>query len=101
MPADDDPELSPSNSSSKPRDPAPYPALLGCMTRGRAPSSREVETVAARMWIELGHERRRPWNGLDPWDGRRRQVLAAARAAMAGGEAGESGLAVRFVLRGH
>lgn len=96
MPADHHPEPSP-----KPRDRPAYPALLSCMTRGRAPSSREVDAVAARMWAELGHERRRPWNGLDPWDDRRRKVLAAARAAMAGGEEGESGLAVRFVLRGH
>ena len=78
-----------------------YPALLGCLTRGRAPSQGDVEAVAARMWIELGHERRQPWERLDPDDGRRRQVLAGARAALSGGEAGTSGLAMRFVLRGH
>lgn len=101
MPADHHPELSPSDSPPKQRDRPAYPALLSCMTRGRAPSSRELEAVAARMWAELGHERCRPWGRLNPWDDRRRQVLAAARAAMAGGEAGESGLAVRFVPRGH
>ncbi len=88
------------NPSRQRRRHMDYPALTGCLSRGRMPSPVDIETVAARMWTELGRDRRQPWAGLPEDDPRRRQLIKAARAALAG-EAGPDPTPLGAVPYGH
>lgn len=76
-----------------------YPALLGCMIEGRRPSTREIETVAARMLRELGGRRAERSGAIERGGGR---LLAAARVALEGERCRECGPPTGpLVPRGH
>jgi hypothetical protein len=59
-----------------------FHALLACIREGRAPSEREIEQVAARIWHDaFGAITGLDWSDVEIGSWYERRTLAAARAA--------------------
>lgn len=83
--------------ATRDKEPAPVPAacppippeVIACLAHGRAPTVREVEDVAARIWAESAGERSAfVWGELEA--GSRERVVALRAAVVALNGSGEA-----------